>query len=87
VSAPVYLWEAGPSSGASDSLEGAQREAGERIAPGAVAVVEEAAATVAGGGADARGGGLLPGHERTGRAWLGRLADGEPSWQEAEVQR
>jgi hypothetical protein len=49
------------------------------LGAGVTALVEEARFVIAAG----KGGTLIPGHERTGAAWTGRLRGGKPVWEPA----
>ena len=75
--ARIFLWEAGPHCGTAATRDRAQALAAEFLGGDLVALVEEARLAMT----EAGSGGLVPGHERTGAAWRGRLLGGEPVWQ------
>lgn len=73
----IWLWEAGQlSSGTAGSPDAAKANAAAHLAPGTEGLVEEARVVM-----KAANGGLVPGYERSGQAWRGRLEDGVPSWE------
>jgi hypothetical protein len=79
VSTPVFLWEAGRFSGVAGTRDRALEVAAAVLGAGMTALVEEARFVIAAG----QGGSLVPGHERTGQAWRGRLRGGRPVWEPA----
>ena len=73
----VFLWKAGRFCGVTGSRDQALEVAAAVLGTGVTALVEEARFVIAAGA----GGSLVPGHERTGQAWTGRLRGGKPVWE------
>jgi hypothetical protein len=73
----VFLWQAGRFSGVTGTRDRALEVAAAVLGAGVTALVEEARFVITAGQGS---GSLVPGHERTGLAWTGRLRGGKPVW-------
>jgi hypothetical protein len=78
----IFLWDAGPASGTAGSAERAFEKAVPYLGGTEDVTVKEAVIEMVPAGPA----GSVPEYRRTGRAWRGCLAGGEPTWSEVASQ-